>query len=378
MNFVILHLTKHFIMKTYIYLTLAVFLFTACKPDKPDTEKNSSTEITSEEQSPQQNFWQPIVMHVVKDQKGVILATYPLPEDWDLNDPNYLVTGPNNIRVKAFPLQVFTRNLDPSMDYIYSQTPQRAMPEINQLIQEDVFPWTQKNGYTILDNYELPDVAKMDAWYNGQLFKAMPSIDVNKAYGINLQDSNGNPALLIMHLQNSQSQGLEIWNYHAELLESNPEVFEIAKKQYLFALENTRYNLDPIMEFNKAEMQRIGQNWAAFNQRMADNQRAFEAQQRIHINKTDAVNEAIMAGWRSTSASTDRQQGKTIDGIYGREIVQNPETGQQTKLDDAYGYNRYWMNSNGDYIASENQLYNPNQDENMNQTNWQELQKAGH
>lgn len=375
-------------MKTYYFFFAFAFIVCSCgSGDTKSQEKNAVyDEITgeiidegenySENQKPEENFWQPIVMHEVKDQKGVVWASYPLPENWTLNNPEFVAAGPDNIRVRSFPLQNFTKNLDPSMDYIYSQMPQRGMPDIAQLIQEDVYPWTQQNGYTILKHYELPAVGKMDAWYSDQLYKAMPSQQVVKAFGIDIKDKNGNPALMILHLSNTRSTGLEMWNYRVEMLESDPNAYELAKKQYIFALENVRYNLEPIMDYNKQEMQRVGQNWAAFNKRMADNQRAFEASQRAHINKTNAVNDAIMAGWRSSNEVSDRMQEQRVDAIYERQTVQNPETGEITKIDNGYGYNRYWMNSNGDYIATEYQNYDPNTDANMNRTNWQELNKV--
>lgn len=367
-------------MRTNIFIVFLGFLVIRCGSDPANQKVENMEEAsgnveekTSEVQNPKDKFWTPIVMHEVKDQHGVVAKSYPLPENWSINDPKYLAVGPNNIKVTPFPLQSFTKNLDPGMEYIYSQTPQRSMPEIGQLIQEDVLPWTQKNGYEIIKHYDLPDVGKMDAWYSDQLYKVSPSQSTVRAYGIDLRNQNGNPALLILHLNHTIGSGLEMWNYYVELLESDPGFFELARKQYLFALANVRYNLEPIMAYNKKEMERIGENWAAFNNRMAENQRAFEANQRTHINKTNAINDAIMAGWKSSNETSDRIQEQNIDAVYNRQTVQNPETGQTTKLDDGYGYNRYWMNTNGDYIATEHQTYDPNLDKNLNEKNWQEL-----
>ena len=127
------------------------------------------------------------------------------------------------------------------------------------------------------------------------------------------------------------------------------------------------------MAYNKAEAQRIGQSWAAFNQKMAANQAAFEAQQRNHINKVNAVNDAIMSNWDSKNKAMDKNQEQFLDVIYERQNVQNSETGEKHKVE--YGYNKYWMNSDGQYIATESPTYNPNADENMNQQKWQELNK---
>lgn len=107
---------------------------------------------------------------------------------------------------------------------------------------------------------------------------------------------------------------------------------------------------------------------------MAQNQANFEASQRAFVNNSNAINDAIMSGWRERNASGDRQQEKTIDGIYERTNVQDAETGQQYKV--AAGANQYWMNNNGEYISTELQNYDPNLDENMNGQKWKELKKT--
>jgi len=80
-----------------------------------------------------------------------------------------------------------------------------------------------------------------------------------------------------------------------------------------------------------------------------------------------------MSGWRERNASSDRQQEQTIDGIYERTNVQDPETGQKYKV--AAGANQYWMNSNGEYISTQLHDYNPNLDKNMNEQKWQQLKQ---
>ena len=81
-----------------------------------------------------------------------------------------------------------------------------------------------------------------------------------------------------------------------------------------------------------------------------------------------------MNGYNARNAASDRQQEQTIDGIYERTKVQNTETGQNYKVD---GYhNQYWMNSNGEYIGTNQSGYNPNLDENMNNQKWQELKQV--
>ena len=213
----------------------------------------------------------------------------------------------------------------------------------------------------------------MDRWYSEQLYKAMPSRADVAAFGIEWKTSEGNPYFLLLHINVSTSQTIQSWYYSASSLEADPTHFEAAKKQYIFSLANMHYNLQPIMTYNQQEAQRVGQSWVQHNQRMAQNQASFEASQRAFVNKSGAINDAIMSGWRERNAASDKQQEQTIDNIYERSNVQDPSTGQQYKV--GAGSNQYWMNSNGEYIGTQLSTYDPNLDNNMNEQRWRELKE---
>lgn len=249
----------------------------------------------------------------------------------------------------------------------------RPMPQIDQLIKEDFIPWANTKGFQYVKHYEIPEISKLDKWYSDQLYKAMPTNSYVKAYGSEWKDKNGKPYFLIIRLNASETQYMLNWYYMSSLLEADASVFEQAKKQYIFALSNMRYNLEPIMKYNKEEAQRIGQSWEAFNKKMVANQAAFEAQQRAHVNKSNAINDAIMSNWKSGNASSDRNQENFIDMIREETNVQNTETGKIYKVQE--GANLYWMNQDGDYIGTKSPTYNPNLDETINEQKWQELKK---
>jgi len=165
-----------------------------------------------------------------------------------------------------------------------------------------------------------------------------------------------------------------MWSYWCTSLQAEPKHFDLAKKQFLFALANAHYPLEPIMEYNRMEAEKAGKSWAAHNQRMAQNQANFEASQRAHVNKTNAINDAIMSGWRERNAASDKAHGQFIDAITERTNVVDPNTGQRYKVSS--GYNQYWMNNDGEYISTQQHDYNPNLDENMNNQKWQQLKEV--
>ncbi|MEO6541609.1 MAG: hypothetical protein ABIN74_11475, partial [Ferruginibacter sp.] len=314
-----------------------------------------------------------LVMVELKDQNGVIAAIRPFPSSWQIG--NSLTTGPHGISIKSFPLRTFMDNYNPSLQQSYVQSGQqlRSMPGVEQLIQEDFVPWARDQGMQLVDFYEIPEISKMDKWYSEQLYAAMPARSDVAAFGINWKKNDGTPYFQILHLNVKTSNTMQNWSYYVDGVEAEAAYLETAKKQLIFGLANTRFNLEPIAKFNREEAQRCGQSWAAHNARMAQNQANFEAQQRAFINKSDAINNAIMSGWNQRNAASDRNQENTIDGIYERTNVQNTETGQQYKV--SAGANQYWMNSNGEYISTRQNDYNPNLDQNMNEQSWKQLKE---
>ena len=355
-------------------LIATVLTITACNnSEKTENGTEQSSEGKTDNGKEKSNsYWQKLEMVELGDGSGMVAATMPMPSTWKL--VNGGIAGPNGIKVTDYPLQSFMVNYNQSLQQAYSSTAQREMPGIEQLIQQDFVPWGNNKGLQFVKYYEIPEVSKIDKWYSDQLFKAMPGRSDVVTYGSEWKTREGNPYFVIIHLNVSTSQTMQNWYYMFSSLEAEPDHFEAARKQYIFSLANTRYNLEPLAKYNREEAQRVGANWAAFNQRMAQNQRAFEESQRAFVNKSDAINSAIMSGWQASNASSDKQQADRIDGIYERTNVQDASTGQTYKVQE--GANQYWMNNNGEYIGTQLQGYNPNLDDNMNEQKWQELNRV--
>lgn len=346
----------------------------------PAKEAHAINGHTGEDPDKQSNgFWQRLVMNELRDQNGVISAVMPMPASWKFTragrqgDPS--ITGPNGIKVTDYPAKNFMINYNPSLQQSYNMAGQRmrAFPGVEQLVQQDFVPGAQQQGYQLVKYYEIPEVSKMDKWYSDQLFKAMPSRSDVVAIGTDWKNAEGKSYFMLIHLNVSTSNAMQTWWYMASGLEAEQEYFDAARRQLIFSLANMRYNLEPIAKYNQQEAQRVGQSWAAFNQRMAQNQAAFEASQRAFVNKSNAINDAIMNGWRERNAASDKQQERTVDAIYERTNVQDAETGERYKV--TAGANQYWMNNNGEYISTQMNSYDPNLDDNMNEQRWKQLQE---
>lgn len=324
--------------------------------------------------------WEKLVPYAFKDAQGQVAAVTPFPANWKVmsggGNGAPSITGPHGLKVTDYPAQSFMYVNDPNMQQVYYQSGQRlrAMPGIEQIIQQDLIPWANNRGLQFIKHYEIPEVSKIDKWYSDQLYKAVPTRSDMVAIGTDWKDANGNPFFLLLHINVSNTAEMQNWYYMANSVEAEPAYFEKARKQYIFSLANTHYPLEPIMAYNEREAQKAGISWAAHNQRMAQNQANFEASQRAHVNRTNAINDAIMSNWRERNAASDRQQEQFIDVITERTNVTDPSTGQKYKVSS--GYNHYWMNSNGEYISTNQFSYNPNLDDNMNGVKWQELNEV--
>ena len=342
---------------------------------------NTNSKEYKENSTPsnQQN-WQKLKTFAFRDQSGNTVAEMPFPETWQIHtkhaqgEPS--ITGPNKISIVDYPLQNFMYVTDPQLQQSYYQAgqPMRPMPGVEQLIQQDIVPWCMRNGYSFVKHYEVPEITKADKWYNDQLYKAVPCQNEVMAIGTEWKKDDGTPYFLLMHLMVSTSAQMQNWSYWLSGLTAETTHFESAKKQLIFSLANVRYALEPIAAYNQREAQKAGQSWAAHNQRMAQNQAAFEAQQRAFVNKSNAINDAIMNGWRERNASSDRQHEQFVDAITEKTKVTNTATGQTYKVQS--GYNQYWMNNNGEYISTNQYDYNPNLDDAMNNQQWEELKET--
>lgn len=325
--------------------------------------------------------WEQLVMQPVYDSKGQVMVELPLPAKWKIQaatkrgEPT--IVGPQNIKVIDFPLQSFMYTQNPQMQRTYAQAGQRIrpMPKWDDIVQQDIVPWATGQGLTLVRSYEIPEITRIDKWYNDQLYKAVPVQSQVAAYGIDwTHEESGHRFFMIVHLVGSASAELQTWYYYYSGLQADKAHFETARKQLIFALANARYNLRQIADYNRTEAEKAGRSWAAHNERMAQNQAAFEASQRAFVNRSTAAHDSLMRGWNERNAASDRAQERFIDTITERQNVVNPATGERYKVES--GLNQYWMNSNGQYISTDNPSYNPNLDKTLNHHDWQELKKT--
>jgi len=348
--------------------------------NEPTNAPTAKATPDSSKPSASSGKWEKLVMLPFRDAQGTVVVEMPFPADWKLNanrkpgEPT--IEGGNGVKVTDYPLQMFSYNSDPRVQQSYQMAGKtmRPLPDLERLVQEDLVPWAEKRGLKFERQYEVPEVSAMDKWYNDQLFKAMPSQMKITAIGSDWTTESGEKCFILMHLNSSFGQNLQIWSYYCSTLQADKAHYETARKQLIFGLANARYNLQPIAAYNQMEAQKAGQSWAAHNQRMAQNQANFEASQRAFVNRSTAAHDALMAGWNARNAASDKNQERFVDTINERTKVIDPSSGNAYKVES--GYNHYWMNADGKYISTDKQDYDPNQDKALNNQKWEELKKT--
>ena len=375
-----------------LLIALSTILLNSClnftqEPAEDDNYGYEYSEENSEmynEENPTMNNSNPkmasneIVMKTVMDSKrNMPMSQLPLPASWqiDNSNPAVFLTGPNGIRVDHLRNQSFMWTDDPYFQQIYAQSGSqlRRRTTLQNLFPQDFTPQLQQNGFKITKQYNLPELARKDGEYMNKLYQSMPSQKEFDALAVELDGPNNQSLLFILRGFSSYSQGLMIWGYHGLVLQSTNKDFENAKNALINGLIKNQHNPAQIAAYNREEQQKSQASWNSHNQRMASNQRNFNAQQAAFRNSSNAVNNSMMETWKNNNAASDRSHNQYInEGIWDQTTKTNPNTGQQYYVDN--DANNYWMNSGGEYISTDDALYNPNLDPNYNNQDWTEME----
>lgn len=247
----------------------------------------------------------------------------------------------------------------------------RAPVAPEQVVMQDLAPRMRQEGYELVGRTPAPGVEQVDQQGMNGLYVSGQAQKMCKA---DLSEwRRGDKRLaVVLHWYSISSTDMANWGYYTTELEATEGSYEREKSGLLNALASMRYNPayfaaqhrqaqqkeQESMAAHQQQMQNNQQSWAAHNARMRSNQAAFDASQAAHRDRVNSVNNAQMSTWNNTSATMDRMQDATINGIRGEQNAWNPHTGEQGKVEA--GYNNYWVNSDGQYMGTNDVMYDPN------------------
>lgn len=364
-------------MKTSTSLLLTAIFFSSIgctgQNDYQNGTSHSEAQFT---QTSNSNADQVVMKNITNAQTGQVVAQMPLPISWKLN-PNpgpqdAAATGPGGIEIRSYEGRFFTFSNDPYTNQVYQQSGQQVRPPvgIEAVIRQDLKQQLAPQGIQFERMYALPALAQIDRSYSDKLVTYGQQQKLFHVAGAEFTGLDGKKELLIVHYFENTSMGMTIWGYTLQNLSAPAAIFDTAKQTYLYALENLRHNPAAIAAYNANESAKLSANDAAFQNRMRSNQANFEATQRAHVNSTNAINDAQMSTYRTQTESFNRSNQQITNGIREESTMYNATNGQTYQVEGQS--NTYWMNANGEYIPTDNSLYNPNLDTNTNATDWVE------
>jgi hypothetical protein len=299
-----------------------------------------------------------VIFHRVQDrQRNMLLGYMPLPEDWKILDrageDNEIITGPNDIKVFAALANYYTYSDLPGMNQMSTQAGQQVKPlmSVESFVKNELEPMLSKEGARLIKQYHLPELQKYAENYDQFTFKSVPMQTNFKAYATEWEHDDGEKLLLIINYRASYSDTGVYWGYYSDMMGAPTAHFEKAKKDYIYALANQKYNPQWLQTCYMEEAQKAAQRGELHQQRMA----ALRAE-----------GQAIIERGKVHSAQVDASHKKWMDAHLDRTTVSSG--GQSYQVDG--GANEYWINANGEYISSNNYNYDPNTDNSVNNQSW--------
>lgn len=312
---------------------------------------------------------------VMSKQFGMPVGTMPIPDSWERSNnkkENILFESPNG--TKVFGEQFFSFYFSNNQQQIYfaQQGGNRVKPpkSIQQIIEEDMKPFLKQKGISYVGQFALPELAQFDKRFDSYLFKSVPENKQFQCVVTEWEDTNGNKSAGIIRyfINRYPTLGGMDWGYTLNAMSAPKQVYNKAKNQLIHSLVNFQINLQWVQASNQHYAQLSGQSAAAHQQRMA----AIKAQGQAIINNGNTYSSIIDSNhesWKRRNDMNDAGHATTVNsGIWERSTITNPNSGQSYQVEGQYNY--YYGNNSDGYIGTDNALYNPNLDPNMNDQNW--------
>lgn len=341
---------------------------------------NNSEQVTGKEL---QNAESPIRWHYYKDREyGMVQSRAPVPVSWTVSenpDTEIQIQDPHGLIVHKKQKEMFTYSNDPfALETARLRNMQIApvMP-LETIVQQHIRPGAEAQGYAFVKNYPLPGVKAFLENYAAKMPKTGSQMQLN-ILGTEWADNKGNKSFVIL-TQSIITQGkYVVWTIETTELEAPAAHFEEAREAYIYARANTEINPDWQRVKNGELINNINRTkafWAAKSQESAraHQQRMAAIQSWGNTSRTIAktysdISDISFAGYLKRSDMISEGQRKTINAIQVRTVIGNQETSEYYNVDAGSKY--YWVNNQGEYIGTDNALYDPRIDNKINDKQW--------
>jgi hypothetical protein len=399
------------IMKTVYTSAIILSSLTACI-DSNTNQNLTDVSATSESSIFKSQKNTPKIHAFVDGKTGLTVLEKSFPSHWDvISKPSYeldsyLPTFQYKIQNKEG-LIGFNTNLRQFISFddvsygkmmkSYGQKNIKPFTNAESIVNQEINPAMQKIGFKLLKTYSDPTIL---AFMKKKIAEKGIGSNANVYIVVSEWTNNSGTkamtllAQLALKSTDMNSSGYTIWNYATDFLFVPEANFNTEKESFLKTVTNYKENpkWEEYVAFTRRERQleadrqlkmqndRANQQYAYFQQRMQDQKAQFESHQQMMKERyvsNDANHERFMNTLRgnsySESNSADQNQRSFINMIREEQVVLNSDG--QKYLVEAHS-DRYWMNSNGEYIKTDDSFYNPNGDLNLNNQNWELIKKV--
>jgi hypothetical protein len=312
--------------------------------------------------------------HPMYDNKKQVMSVMTLPATWQLHSEpgKAFASGPGGISVWYIPVHNFMYTQDPMMASTYRQAGGKLRQPIHavDVVHNDLEPIARKDGSKLIKVYNAPDIAKADAGIQDMMYHIGPSNTGYEAAVSEWQDKDGNPYSIVVHLTRFDMGNSISWSYYAQGLDAPKEKFDAAQRVLLKGLASLQYNPRYFDKYNQGEMAKEASSWAAYRQRMDARQRSFDAQQAAFKERSEAINNSIMASYKANDEAGDHIQNRFLNYIKDENTVTNTADGSRHQVQT--GKSHYWVDENGNYIGTDDPNYDPNRNQGPVTHQWNE------
>lgn len=339
--------------------------------------------------------------HEFRDAKtGLAVFSVDYPSSWkvvskptyssDRDFPyfQYQIKGPNGLKAFNGPNNNYISYSNPQIEQlsrINGTKNIRPLISMQQLIQQDIEPQMRDQGFAYNETRALPTLERFfkQKVTENALMPAQSEFNVTVWSNAQGQKSLVMVGRINYRQQISQYGTQDLWFYTVDYLITDANNFEDAVSETVKAQLNTRENpqwknhLNQIIARRTQVAQR--QSTIAHNNRMAqqrassnahqDRMKALNAAQ--DANHASFMNRNFGSGSTSSNSSGGGGQQDFLNMINEEETVYNPGDGQNYQIES--GAKETWMDSDGNYIKSDDLFYDPNADRNLNQGNWSKV-----
>lgn len=234
-------------MKSISIFITAILLL--CGLTRTSAQNNQSEEI--------------IVMHPIpKTEQNPFGMQMPLPDTWAFHNNvpagNPIITGTYGTKIYKFPAPKDFLFANDSATLKYYQDaiglPARKPQGIDTIIENDLKPLVEENGYRFLKQYPLRNIAVNISEFAVSLFNALQLNSIIQVTGTEWIDKDGNMLLIVLqYTETGSTSDILSWGYEAYSLQASSMEFENARDHFIYGLSNVQYNPDDIKAYNQVQ-----------------------------------------------------------------------------------------------------------------------------